>query len=358
MVAAGAISRDNLTVNFNVWRLIMTTGDKLSKLRKENGYTQEQLAELLGVSRQAISKWESDSAFPETDKLIKLSDMYGCTVDYLLKDGERAGDEATSAITADMTAVKADAAPVVAISNEDAMDFLAVRRQLTPYVAGGVFLCILSPALLILLSGFAEAGKFHVSEGLAVGLGMTVLLLMVAVAVYMFIAYGMKTKRYEFMDVTMIQVSEEIRTMAGTMKEEFAPQFGRAIASGTVLCILSVVPLFISGAAEAPDYVICGCVSLLLLIVACGVFILVRNGMIQGSFDSLLQEGDYTEEEKRIRKKSDAYLGAYWLIVTAIYLGWSFLTERWDFTWIVWPVAGVLFAAIAGIIRARVRNEQ
>ena len=65
---------------------IMTLGEKLAMYRKQNNYTQEQLAELLGVSRQAISKWESDLAYPETEKLIKLSDMYGCSLDYLIKD--------------------------------------------------------------------------------------------------------------------------------------------------------------------------------------------------------------------------------------------------------------------------------
>ena len=68
----------------------MTLGDKLTKLRKENNYTQEQLAEILGVSRQAVSKWESDTAYPETEKLIKLGELYGCSMDYLLKDGEGA----------------------------------------------------------------------------------------------------------------------------------------------------------------------------------------------------------------------------------------------------------------------------
>ena len=64
----------------------MTLGEKLSKMRRENNYTQEQLAAILGVSRQAISKWESDAAYPETEKLIRMSDMYGCSLDYLLKD--------------------------------------------------------------------------------------------------------------------------------------------------------------------------------------------------------------------------------------------------------------------------------
>ena len=66
--------------------MIMTLGEKLSKLRKEFNYTQEQLAEILGVSRQSISKWESDIAYPETDKLIELGKLFDCSMDYLLKE--------------------------------------------------------------------------------------------------------------------------------------------------------------------------------------------------------------------------------------------------------------------------------
>ena len=64
----------------------MTLGEKLSKLRKEYGYTQEQLAEVLGVSRQSISKWESDTAYPETDKLLKMGKLFECSMDYLLNE--------------------------------------------------------------------------------------------------------------------------------------------------------------------------------------------------------------------------------------------------------------------------------
>ena len=64
----------------------MTLGEKLSKLRKENNYTQEQLADILGVSHQSISKWESDIAYPETDKLIKMGKLFECSMDYLLNE--------------------------------------------------------------------------------------------------------------------------------------------------------------------------------------------------------------------------------------------------------------------------------
>lgn len=72
----------------------MTLGDKLSKLRKENNYTQEQLADVLGVSRQAVSKWESDITYPETEKLIRISKLFHCTTDYLLLEEEETSNDA------------------------------------------------------------------------------------------------------------------------------------------------------------------------------------------------------------------------------------------------------------------------
>lgn len=71
----------------------MALGDKLSKLRKENNFTQEQLAAVLGVSRQSISKWESNMTYPETDKLIRMSELFNCSLDYLLKDSEESDNK-------------------------------------------------------------------------------------------------------------------------------------------------------------------------------------------------------------------------------------------------------------------------
>lgn len=66
----------------------MPLGQRLAALRKSQGLTQEQLAELLNVSRQAVSKWESGAAIPETEKLIRLSEIYHCTLDQLVRGDE------------------------------------------------------------------------------------------------------------------------------------------------------------------------------------------------------------------------------------------------------------------------------
>lgn len=64
----------------------MTLGEKITRQRKERNYTQEQLADILGVSRQSISKWETDLAYPETEKLLELGKLFDCSMDYLLKE--------------------------------------------------------------------------------------------------------------------------------------------------------------------------------------------------------------------------------------------------------------------------------
>lgn len=64
----------------------MKLGEKIVKLRKERGLSQEALAEQIGTTRQAVSKWENDQGFPETEKLLQLSNVFEVSVDFLLKD--------------------------------------------------------------------------------------------------------------------------------------------------------------------------------------------------------------------------------------------------------------------------------
>ena len=81
----------------------MTLGEKIAKQRKELNYTQEQLADILGVSRQSISKWESDIVYPETEKLIELGKIFDCSMDYLLKEDVMEKDGAQTSIFSEIS---------------------------------------------------------------------------------------------------------------------------------------------------------------------------------------------------------------------------------------------------------------
>lgn len=98
--------------------------------------------------------------------------------------------------------------------------------------------------------------------------------------------------------------------------------------------------------AEEITYVYC--LVLLLCMIACSVYLFVKSGMVQGSYEKLLQEGEYTVE-KKMNKRISFFVTAYWCITTAIYLGISFY-NAWDRSWIIWPVAGVFFVGIQGIL--------
>lgn len=105
----------------------MSLGEKIFKLRKEKGISQEALAEQIGTTRQAISKWENNQGFPETEKLLQLSNIFEVSTDYLLKDEKT---------------VKNSEERGYYVSKEMSIGFIANQKKLGLYLALGVMLCI------------------------------------------------------------------------------------------------------------------------------------------------------------------------------------------------------------------------
>ena len=325
----------------------MILADKITEERKKNGWSQEELADKLGVSRQAVSKWESAGAVPDLQRIIQLSELFSVSTDYLLKDEMEveASSDMMKGINEDMTLRK--------VSMEEANEFLDMKRKGAPSIANAVSVCIISPALLIFLSGMAESGVAKMTEGMAAGVGMIFLFVMVALAVFTFITYGIRESRMEHFEKENFETAYGVTGMVKEKRRDYEGTFARGISFGVVFCILAALPLIIAGTMGASDFVCCSLVGLLLLMVASGVNMMIRVGMIKSSYDTLLQEGGFSAEEKLAKKKSEPFAGAYWCLVTAIYLGWSFWTMNWSATWIVWPVAGVLFAALSAIFRIK-----
>ena len=321
----------------------MILSEKIAEERKKNGWSQEELAEKLDVSRQAVSKWESAQSTPDLQKLLRMAAVFGVSTDYLLKD------EMDREVSGEIPAYTPEEIAVRPVSMEEANEFLDWRRKSASSLAGAVALCIVSPALLIFLSGLSDAGRIH--ENMVAAVGVPVLLVMVALAVVIFIFYGIHGKTYEYLEKEPIETAYGVSGLVKEQKKMYEGTFIMGIAGGVVFCILAVVPLLIAGAMELPEQVVVSCVSALLLLVAAGVFWIVRVCMVNGSFDILLQEGEYTRTEKRVKKKLDFYSSVYWCVVTAIYLALSFRGMNWERTWIIWPVAGVLFGAVSAIVR-------
>ncbi len=328
----------------------MTIADKIAAERKRRGWSQEELAEKLGVSRQAVSKWESTGSVPDLQKIIQMSELFDVSTDYLIKDNS---ESELTGIPEDKYASEAQEAskPVRMVSRDEAEAFLDMKKKTAPTVANATAMCITSPVLLILLGTMSEDHIFGITEAFGSGAGLIFLFVMIAIAVAMFITSGVRSGRMEHLEKENFQLDPGTAAMIRKMKNSYEENFARTMAVGVVLCILSVVPLIIAGIMEASDYICGALTSLLLILIAAGVNIMIRVGSIKSSYDTLLEEGEFTREEKKVRRKTSALNSAYWCLATAVYLGWSFWTMNWHITWIVWPVAGVLFVAYSAFTR-------
>lgn len=183
------------------------------------------------------------------------------------------------------------------------------------------------------------------------------LMVIIAAGVSILINIGLKLRRYDYIKKSYINLQYGVRGIVEKKREEFAPVYNRGVTAGVVLCIVSVIPLLMSSIADN-DALSIICVAILLIFVSCGVHIFVRVGTIEDSYKVLLQEDDYSEEAKQIEKQLQFFPGIYWCTVTAIYLGISFYWNNWDRSWIIWPVTGVFFAAVRGIMVARMKSKK
>lgn len=322
----------------------MILAEKIMALRKRMNWSQEELAEKLDISRQSVSKWEVGATIPDLDKILKMSEIFGVSTDYLLKDEmEDAG----------LSGGK-DVPEGRIVSVEEANEFMNLSQAVSGKLAAAVSLFILSPVCLLQMLAFAEG---TVLEDRASGLGVVVVLLIVAMGVAICVYNGMKLEKYKYLENEQFSLQYGVEGIVEKRKSDFAARFRLSVTIGVVFCIVGAIPLLIAAGFSAGDVIVFSCVNVVLVFVSIGVNFIVRAGVVQESFNKLLQCEDYTPENKEVNRKISYFPGSYWLIITAIYLGYSFYMDSFDRSWIIWPVAGVLFAAIYGILRALMKKK-
>ena len=329
----------------------MILADKIIENRKKNGWSQEELAERLGVSRQSVSKWEGAQAVPDMKKIIQMSEIFGVSTDYLLRDDIETPAEP------EMKPVDSGLEETVrSVSMEEANAFLDYNEKAAVTISTGVMMCILSPVILILMAGLAETGIISMEETYASIAGVIILLVIVACAVAMFLMTSLRGKQYDYLEEINIDTEYGVSGMAKERRSRYMETHGRLLITGVILCVVAAIPLLfmqLSHYSNNSDMLPVIGVDVLLIMVAVGVKLIVLTCIRKGGYDKLLEEGDYT----RLDKKAGRFDGIYWAVALAVYLAWSFISMNWQFTWIVWPVAGVLYAAYHEIMKAVCRSR-
>ena len=273
--------------------------ENLRELRKQNGLSQEELAEKLNVSRQAVSKWENGSGYPELDKLMVLCELFHCTMDDLLKGDVKERD-------------------VVGIERYEQH-----CNQMSWAMTLGVFMCISA----VTAGAFMETiftGKYEI-------ILIMIFFILVTIGVMIFVYYGMQSESFhkKYPNIPQhIYTEEEI--------DAFNKKFQLAIVVGVGMIIISLVIHEII-AQFAPEYIANG---VFMAIVSIVVSIFVYFGLQKTKYE------DTRKDEKNPVSKEDEMVGKYsgviMLIATIIFLLWGFLLDGWRIAWLVYPVGGIL----------------
>lgn len=329
----------------------MILADKIIEERKRNAWSQEQLAEKLEVSRQSVSKWESAQSIPDINRIIQMAAIFGVSTDYLLKDDYPKEESGKLVESHD------EQGPKRFVTLSEAQDYLNQVQVDSPKVALASSLSVLSPIALLALSGMAENKLMGLSEGIAGAIGIGVLLIFVAIAVSIFISSDNHLKKFDYLEKEAIDTEYGVEGLVRKLQNKFDSRHQRQIVIGVILCILGVIPLVMFSFLTQDDLIIILMVCLLLSIVSIAVNLFVKNSMIASSYQKLLEEGDFSLAKKKSSILISRVASIYWLSATVIYLGWSFITNSWGMTWIIWPIAGILFVIVMTITKIVIKAE-
>ncbi len=306
----------------------MSFGENLQFLRKRAGMTQEELAERLEVTRQSVSKWEGNSAYPEMTALLRLCELFGVDLD---------------------TLVRGDAQAALA---EDSAGYDAHMNAFSKAVAGAVGLILLGVAVMVLMAAVFP------SDAVAI-LGVCVLLACIAVAVAVLIAFGMGHDRFKKAHpvVRPFYAREEI----ARFERRFPLLIALPVALifiGIVLmfALLSVHYLFRMGSPEEWGGLGAG---IMLLCIAAAVTALVWACLQKSKYDvegynrACRRELSPTPEEKRLDQTVGAVWGCGMVLATAIYVGLGLAAGLWDWAAMIYPVAALVLVAVTIFLRRR-----
>ena len=325
----------------------MILAEKIVRLRKQVGWSQEDLAEKMDVSRQSVSKWESTNSIPDLNKIIKLADLFEVSTDYLLKDEIE---------TSESVGGNSDG-NTIQISLEQAMKYVNYKIKESQLIAKGVFLTVGSPIPLITLLAMVKSGQLDFSQGLATAIGVLLILVMISIGVSFFIRTNQFENDVETIDNERFELSYGVHSAFKEKLQKYRSTYNLKLSISIGLFIFSFVPLMFGSMLFSGPQVTLLMLNVLLLMLGVGIFILIPVSAEYEAYNSILQEGDFGTTKSKRTRRAEKMAAFYWPLLVAFYLGWSLWTMDWGITWIVWPVGAILFVALIGLMELFVKEE-
>ena len=294
----------------------MSLSENLQNLRKLKNMSQEELAEKLNVSRQAVSKWESGSGYPETEKIISICEIFDCSMDQLVK----------GKISNDIKSEK---------NNYDLIMTKAAKG-----ISLGVAIILLGVSIMLTILGFASNEEEQYPL-----IGVIAVLIGVVFALPLFITHGTKIGNFKKKNPKIANIYSEDEVEEGNSKYTKYLAIGISIVLIGVVIMMLLIGLKTFGEESTLP------VATLMYFVTIGVLIIVYSAKMKEKFDIEKYNNENTEEYKKVENKIGKICGVIMLTATIIFLVWGFTLNMWYINWVVYPVGGILCGIIATIFK-------
>lgn len=291
----------------------MNFGENLQNLRKMSHISQEELAEKLNVSRQAISKWESNDCYPETEKLIKICEIFNCSMDTILKGKVQKQNETTKT------------------------SYEKIMNNLSKGIALGVFLILLGTTFLLGIISRSTDEQNIIT-------GVIILLIFVLFAIPIFIIRGLEIETFKRKNPILenFYTSEEI--------EKYGKVFSKALAISISIIILGVIVFMALYGFKIFNGNVIMQVSILMIFITISTPILVYHGIQKDKYDiekHNKMNNDIKENEELLGKIS----GVIMIMATIIYFILGFIWNLWKYNWLIYPICGMICGIFAIILQ-------
>lgn len=269
-------------------------------------------------------------------------------------------EEAAPVLGIDAELSQAAAAPTAPVLDIDRARRYVEAMQRTRWMpAAGLALFVLCAAPLLLLLAMSS-GPSGEPATWAVAVGITAVLVLVALGLLLMTLQDLQLKDFEDIDEGEFTPGPQVRPFAEDLRRRRRRPVALAGGAAIGLWILCALPVILSGllapqGSPAPLYGVSGTLAM----VAAGLALWTSAGWSDTAVSALLQEeGEKDDSPERSDSAAVRVIAAiYWPLATAVYLAWSFASNDWGITWLVWPVAGVLYAGLSGLGVALRRDE-
>ncbi|MBS6181695.1 helix-turn-helix domain-containing protein [[Clostridium] innocuum] len=298
----------------------MKFGEKLQKLRKEKGMSQEELAMRLHVSRQAVSKWENDQGYPETEKMLMLGNIFSVTMDYLLKD--EGGEQQTQE-------------QGYYASRECVQGYLLQEKRTTLRIAVGTLLCILSGLPVLIFP--QQEDVMSIFSMILIALGIAV-----------FVSLSFDKDEYKILEQEPLYFDHDHLQELKEENDGLQKKFKRLIIGGLLLiflcCIIAIVSEDVLHMEEGPMD------AVYLLLISIAVFLFIYAGCSMNAYELLVDNEAYHR-----KKHGDRYSWLYYVTIgcaSIVYVGLGMLfgKEAWRTGWLLIAIAWLMtYGIISGI---------